>query len=272
MLLLPTIVFLAFTLWTLYHWQALPELLANEASTEHWPLSIHHTATPLRMMIVTALYSVFAYVLLMLMTLVIHSLWPTNYSAWIAVAVLITAHFIPILSGLSAYVRYFFQRHLFFPSLPSHQEDSIIGTLMAQAPRDNNVAKEIKYLHQQIHGEFRTPLHVINLVGLRNEQRLVKREFKQLRHKGLLTNVSLTHEEQQQMRFHLYSCYRLLTRTILSRHWAGRDRRKAFRRHGYTINTGDGEVYAQMRRIRHSFMHYLLHRNHHGGIKSAKQR
>jgi len=268
-MLLPTILFLTFTLWALFHWQSLPALLKNETEEEHWPLSIHHTATPSRLVIITLVYSVFSFCLLYSVSKFLSMFLDPKLAPWVALAVLLAAHVTPYLSRLSAYVRYFFQRHLFFPSLPSHQEDSIIRTLMSQAPKDKNLAHEIEYLHELLKKEFKSTVQVINLVGLKNEGKLVKFEFKKMLHQGLLTNADPTVDEQQQMRFHLYSCYRLLTRMTLARYWAGRDRRKAFRRLGYTINTGDGEIYAKCRRVKHSFTHNILHRDH--GVK-AKQR
>lgn len=268
-MLLPTILFLAFTLWALYHWQSLPALLKNETEEEHWPLSIHHTATPIRMVVITLLYTAFAFCLLFTVSRMVGLFLSPTLAPWVALVILLAAHFTPYLSQLSGYVRYFFQRHLFFPALPSHQEDSIIRTLMSQAPKDKNLAHEIEYLHRLLKKEFNGTVHAINLVGLKNEGKLVKFEFKKMQHQGLLENTNPTDDEQQQMRFHLYSCYRLLTRMTLARYWAGRDRRKAFRQLGYTINTGDGEVYAKCRRMKHSFTHHVLHRDH--GVK-AKQR
>ncbi|GAB3112871.1 hypothetical protein G8770_18800 [Aestuariicella hydrocarbonica] len=268
-MLLPTILFLAFCLWTLFHWQTLPTLLKNESEEEHWPLSIHHTATPARMVIMTLLYTLFSYSLLFILSRILMLFLSAALAPWVALAILIGSHFAPYMSGLCAYVRYFFQRHLFFPSLPSHQEDSIIRTLMSQAPEGKTTAKEISYLHNLIRGEFKA-IHAFNLMALKNEGQLVKREFKKMRLSGLIENETPTPDEQQQMRFHLYACYRLLTRITLARHWAGRDRRRAFRRLGYTINTGDGEIYARCRRLKHAITQLVLHRGHHHGVKAKR--
>lgn len=261
-----TIFFLAFALWTLFHWQELPELLKNETADEQWPLSIHHTATPSRLITITLLFSVFSYSLLKLLNLLISLVMPAALSVWtpwICVGLLIAAHFTPYLSGISSYVRYYFQRHLFFPSLPSHQEDTIIDTLMSQAEKEKGLTKEVQHLQDLLKDQFKATIHVFNLVSLKREHKLVRREFKKMRHKGLLENEQLSSTEQQQLRFHLYSCYRLLTRITLARYWAGRDRRRAFRNLGYTINTGDSDLYSKCRRLKYSVSHYLLHREKH---------
>lgn len=259
-MLLPTIVFLSFALWTLFHWQELPDLLKNETADERWPLSIHHTATPIRLVTVTLIYSAFSFALLNACVWLFERLGGESLAPWFAVLLLISLHFAPYTSRMSAYVRYYFQRHLFFPSLPSHQEDAIVDTLMKQAKNQNCTAREIKHVQKLIKNQFKTTIHAFNLMSLKNERKLVRREFKKIRHKGLLENADLNELEEQQLRFHLYSCYRLLTRMTLARYWAGRDRRKAFRNLGYTINIGDGDVYSKCRRIKYSVSHYLLHR------------
>ncbi len=259
-MLVPTVVFLAFSLWTLTHWQELPELLKNESADERWPLSIHHTATPIRLITVTAIYCLFCFALMSVVKNGLAVLIDVNLATWFAPGLLITLHFLPYSSRLSSYVRYLFQRRLFFPSLPSHQEDAIIDTLMKQATQHENHAEEIQHLHQLIKAQFKTTVHVFNLTSLKNEKKLVRREFKKIRHRGLLENPDMNEFEQQQLRFHLYSCYRLLTRMTLARFWAGRERRKAFRDMGYSINIGDGDIYSKCRRLKYSLNHYLLHR------------
>ncbi len=259
-MLVPTIVFLVFSLWTLYHWQELPDLLKNESADERWPLSIHHTATPIRLITVTAIYCLFCFALMNAAAQGLALLVDMNLAKWLSPALLVALHFAPYSSRLSSYVRYLFQRRLFFPSLPSHQEDAIIDTLMKQATEHENHSEEIQHLHQLIKAQFKTTLHVFNLASLKNEKKLVRREFKKIRRRGLLSSTEMSSVEQQQLRFHLYSCYRLLTRMTLARYWAGRDRRKAFRDMGYSINIGDGDIYSKCRRIKYSLNHYLLHR------------
>lgn len=256
-MLLPILLFLVFSLWVLLHWHTLPGLLRTSSDQETWPLSIHHTATPLRLAVIVVCYAAFAVFLLLVLTMLLELLLPREYAPWVALVLLIGAHFAPYLGRLSAYVRYLFQRHLFFPALPSHQEDAIIRTLMAQAPRDRQLAEEIEHLHDLIRREFGSTIQVMNLVSLKNEALLVQSEVRKMRHQGLLDKGDLGEEEEQQMRFHLYSCYRLLTRMTLARYWAGRDRRQAFRRMGYMINAADGEVYATCRRVRHWLTHSL---------------
>ncbi|NIB39645.1 hypothetical protein HBA55_08615 [Pseudomaricurvus alkylphenolicus] len=270
-----TIIFLAFTLWTLFHWQTLPELLTNESEGEPWPLSIHHTATPIRLVVMTLIYAGWSYFLLYVMTSLLENIMTPERASWLALALLIGAHFFPYLSGLCSFVRYFFQRHLFFPSLPSHQEDQIIGVLMGQAVKGGNLRKEIKHLQKLLKQEFRSPIHAFNLVGLRNEHKLVRQEYKSLRRKGVLKQRELDEWERQLLNFHLYSCYRLLTRITLARYWAGRDRRRAFRELGYLIKIGDGDIYAKARRLKYALWNILLHghlrRPHaHQGSKSAQ--
>lgn len=256
-MLLPILLFLVFSLWVLLHWHTLPGLLRMSSDKETWPLSIHHTATPLRLAVIVCCYGGFAVGLLLVLVQLLKLVLPPAYAPWVALAALIGAHFAPYLGKLSAYVRYLFQRHLFFPALPSHQEDAIIRTLMAQAPQDRQLAEEIKHLHHLIRREFGGTIQVMNLVSLKNEARLVQSEVRKMQHMGLLDKSELREDEEQEMRFHLYSCYRLLTRMTLARYWAGRDRRQAFRRMGYLINAGDGEVYATCRRVRHWFTQSL---------------
>lgn len=256
-MLLPTLLFLVFSLWVLLHWHTLPALLCNTSAREAWPLSIHHTATPVRLIVILLCYAAFALCMLYALTALLSLLLTPALAAWTAPALLIAAHFAPYLSRLSAYVRYLFQRHLFFPALPSHQEDTIIRGLMAQSFQDNNLAAEIEHLHHLIRQEFGGTIQVMNLVGLKKEARLVQCELKKMRRQGWLEKSELSEEEKQQLSFHLYSCYRLLTRMTLARYWAGRDRRQAFRRMGYVVNTGDGEVYGKCRRLRHWLSHSL---------------
>ncbi len=259
-MLLPIVLFLCFVVWTLFHWQELPKLLKNEAADDRWPLSIHHTATPIRLITVTGLYMLLSYLLLQGVLSGLSKFIPLPLAEWASAGLLIVLHFAPYSSRLSSYIRYFFQRHLFFPSLPSHQEDAIIDTLMGQTRSSKGLTDELIHLQQQIKQQFKTTIHVFNLVSLKNEKRLVRREFKKIRHRGLLTKSELTNAEEQLLRFHLYSCYRLLTRMTLARHWAGRDRRKAFRDLGYNINIGDGDFYSKCRRLKFSISNYLLHR------------
>lgn len=259
-MLLPTVLFLCFTLWSLFHWQELPKLLKNETEDERWPLSIHHTATPIRLLSTALLYALVSVLLLNAMTMVLAMFINSEWLGWMSAGLLIGLHFAPYSSRLSGYLRYFFQRHLFFPALPSHQEDAIIETLMKQAGENESTSHEVLHAQQQIKRQFKSTIHAFNLVSLKNERRLVKREFKKIRHRGLLNNPTPTESEQQILRFHLYSCYRLLTRMTLARYWSGRDRRRAFRDLGYSINIGDGDIYAKCRRLRFSVSHYLLHR------------
>jgi hypothetical protein len=259
-MLLPTTLFLTFGLWTLFHWQELPKLLRDETSDERWPLSIHYTATPVRLITVTSLYAVMSFLLLKSTAWSLSHFTPSNLVHWFSVALLIGLHFAPYSSKLSSHTRYFFQRHLFFPSLPSHQEDAIISTLMQQANTHESLSNEVLHLQTLIKQQFKTTLHAFNLVSLKNERKLVKREFKKIRHRQLLNNTELTDAESQLLRFHLYSCYRLLTRVTLARYWSGRDRRKAFRHLGYNINIGDSNIYSKCRRLKFSISNYLLHR------------
>ncbi len=259
-MLISLAIFLAFTLWTLFHWQELPELLKNESANERWPLSIHHTATPLRLIAITLLHSAFNIVVFYVVHKVVSTIWDSPLSPWLTLALLLTLNFVPYGSKLVAYVRYFFQRHVFFPALPSHQEDAIIKTLMDQAEHDANTISEINRLHDLLKRQFRGYLHAINLRSLKDERSLVRREFKQMRFRGMLEADQLTPIEVQQLRFHLYSCYRLLTRLILSKHWSGKERRRAFRNIDYTINIGDGSFYAQCRRLKHSFNRRVIHK------------
>lgn len=259
-MLLPTLLFLSFTTWSLFHWQTLPKLLKNETEDERWPLSIHHTATPTRLLIVTLSYAGLSVFLLNIMTTCLSKITDYQWLGWISAGLLIGLHFAPYSSRVSSYFRYFFQRHLFFPALPSHQEDAIIETLMNKTGEKDSIANEVLHVQKQIKFQFKNTIHAFNLMSLKNERRLVKREFKKIRHRGLLNNPTLSEAEQQILRFHLYSCYRLLTRMTLARYWSGRDRRRAFRGLGYSINIGDGDIYARCRRLKFSVSHYLLHR------------
>ncbi|MYM63630.1 hypothetical protein [Pseudomaricurvus sp. HS19] len=262
-MLLPTIIFLVFAVWTLFHWQELPELLKNEAIGVEWPLSIHHTATPLRLLVMSGLYLVFALSLFYVCVCGVRLVWDSKWAAWLVLAVLIVAQFAPLSATLASYIRYLFQRHLFFPPLPSHQEDAIIETLMSQAEHEGDQLSEIEHLHKLLKQQFRSGLSGPSIMSLRDEKALVRREFTQMRSSGLFQSHKLSDIEKQQIRFHLYSCYRLLTRVILSKHWAGRDRRKVFRDLGYSINTGDGSFYSNFRRMKYSVNHYVLHRKQH---------
>jgi len=259
-MLLPTILFLSFALWTLLHWQELPKLLRDETADERWPLSIHYTATPVRFITVASLYALLSILLLKATSIGLSQFSPSNVVGWVSASLLIGLHFAPYSSTLSSHIRYFFQRHLFFPSLPSHQEDAIISTLMQQAHTHDSLANEVLHLQTLIKQQFKITTHTFNLVNLKNERKLVRREFKKISRRGLFTNPELTDAEQQLLRFHLYSCYRLLTRMTLARYWAGRDRRKAFRNLGYNINIGDSNVYSKCRRLKFSINYYLLHR------------
>ncbi|HEB29008.1 MAG TPA: hypothetical protein ENI05_14865 [Porticoccus sp.] len=259
-MLLPTLIFLSFAFWTLFHWQELPELLKNESEDDKWPLSIHHTATPIRLVLVTTIYMAFSYSLLFVLNSLLKLEISPSYSPWLAIVILICAHFTPYMSGLCSFIRYFFQRHLFFPSLPSHQEDYIISTLMTKAHHSTGLCNEIKHVHTLIKQEFNSGLHVFNLVALKQEKQLVRYEFKKIRNKGLLEKTVLIESDRQQLEFHLYSCYRLLTRITLARFWSGRDRRRSFRDMGYVVSATDGDIYAKSRRAKYILIHMFSHK------------
>ena len=260
----PLILFLAFSLWTLFHWQDLPSLLRDESETDQWPISIHHTATPLRIAVVTSAFTVFCVLLYGVTYYLVSDYTNVVAAGYLTVTLLISAHFLPFVSGLCSFVRYFFQRHLFFPALPSHQEDHIIRSLMTKAEAYGHVGAEIENLHNKLKDRFRGGVHALNVASLKNEYAEVCQEVRQLRHRRLTTDEALQSANQPQLKFHLYSCYRLLTRLTLSTHWSGRERRRAFRSLGYSVNASDGDIYARLRRLKHVLVHIFTHnRRHH---------
>lgn len=257
-MLLPTTLFLIFTLWTLRHWQSLPELLADDESDNHWPLSMDHAATPVRMWLVSGCYALFSYTLLVGMSEVISYLGGGIQAPWWALAMLVAGHFMPYVTEVCKIVRYFFQRHLFFPVLPSHQEYKVVHQLLEQQTGQESVSKELSHVYGLLKQEFNTSIHAINIVALKNEWQLVRAEYKSVKRKALL-GVSCEVTEQQ-LRLQLYACCRLLVRLTFARFWSGRERRREFRRLGYCINTGDSAIYGSSRRIRFGLWNQLMGR------------
>ncbi|BFM14707.1 hypothetical protein R50073_08900 [Maricurvus nonylphenolicus] len=246
-MLLPTILFLIFTFWTLRHWQSLPELLQEDEGDNRWPLSMDHATTPTRLWLVSGCYALFSYILFWGLNKLLVLLGVGTWAPWWALGVLVVAHYLPYLKTVCAFIRYFFQRHLFFPVLPSHQEYPLIHQLLEQQQGQECITKELDHVYGLLKQEFNTSIHAFNIVALKEEWQLVRAEHKNIRRKVLSGVICETTE--QQLRLQLYACCRLLVRLTLARFWSGKERRKEFRRLGYCINTGDGALYGSTRRL-----------------------
>lgn len=257
-MLLPTVIFLLFTFWTLLHWQDLPELLQDEEGDNRWPLSMDHAATPIRLWVVSGCYALFSYIIFSGLSDLLIYLGAGVSSPWWALGALVGAHFIPYLAVAFTVVRYFFQRHLFFPVLPSHQEYKIVHQLLGQQAGQESVVKELSHVYGLLKQEFNASIHAINIVALKDEWQLVRAEYKNVKRRALVgTSCEVT---EQQLRLQLYACCRLLVRLTFARFWSGKERRREFRRLGYCINTGDSAIYGSTRRIRFGLWNQLMRR------------
>jgi len=251
-MLLPALLFLSFTWWTLLHWQALPELLRDDPEDDLWPLSMDHVATPIRLFLVVGGYTLLSYLVFSGLCGFLVGLGNgtvlQGYAAWVALSILICAHFVPYLASSFTRVRYFFQRHLFFPVLPSHQEYKMISQLLVLHERKGSVADELNRVYTLLKKEVNSPVHAVRVAILKGEWQLVSAQHKNVNFEKI-SGVENS-AKVQQLRLQLYSCYRLLVRLTLARYWSGKGRRREFRRLSYCINSGDNAIYGSTRRMK----------------------
>jgi len=251
-MLLPTSLFLLFSLWTLLHWQSLPELLRNESGEDHWPLSMDHAAIPIRLWLVIGGYTLLSglvFSALCRLLVFLDKASPLGgAAAWGALAILVFAHFVPSSASIITSIRYFFQRHLFFPVLPSHQEYKMIRQLLTLHEKKESIADELSHVYTLLEKEINSPMHAFSMAMLKNEWQLVHAKYEQTKFEIIPTAENETNEPR--LRLQLYSCYRLLVRLTLTRHWSGKGRRREFRRLSYCINSGDNVIYGSTRRMK----------------------
>jgi len=273
-MLLPALLFLSFSLWTLLHWQVLPELLRGESGGERWPLSMDHAATPIRLWLVVGGYALLSYLvfsgLCEFLTILDKTSLLEGYVAWGALSILICAHFVPYLASSIIRIRYFFQRHLFFPVLPSHQEYKMISQLLVLHERNGSIADELSHVYTLLKKEVDSPGHSIRIAALKSEWQLVRAQYKNIKCEDVPGFEGSGKE--QQLRLQLYSCDRLLVRLTLARYWSGRDRRREFRRLSYCINSGDNALYGSTRRMKFWVWNNInLHLLKRGKIKRSRK-
>jgi len=251
-MLLPELLFLSFILWTLLHWQALPELLRDESADDAWPLTMDHVATPIRLWLVAGGYALLSYLvfsgLCRFLVVLDKASVLDGHAAWLALILLICAHFLPYSASGFTRARYFFQRHLFFPALPSHQEYKMIRQLLLLHEREGSIADELRHVYTLLKKEVNSPVHALRTAVLKSEWQLVSAQYKNIKCEeipGIKSSV-----QEQQLRLQLYCCYRLLVRLTLARYWSGKSRRREFRRLSYCINSGDHAIYGSTRRMK----------------------